>query len=320
LSVIKDEKVYKILILTPQTNTDVENIVKTMVKNGRNDMVAVLIGGKRFDEARETLAKNGIPVFQFPERAVKALGTLVNFTGNGRSKKENYIKGFGKVAEKLVSKGSLDEAEIAKLLNAYHVPVAESYLTLSANEAIKITETVKYPVALKIVSPDIFHKTETGGVKLDIKNDTELRSAYQEILKSVKKQVPKAEIRGISLSRMEIPKFEIALGAKRDPIFGPIVMFGMGGIYIEVFRDFCFGLAPVSVEKAKEMIESVKLYPLLAGVRSQKAVDIDGIAKALSGLSALLVDFDRIKEIDINPLKANPGEKILALDAKIIFE
>jgi acyl-CoA synthetase (NDP forming) len=214
----------------------------------------------------------------------------------------------------------LSDAEIAKLLSAYRIPMADSKLTTNANEAVKTASEIGYPVVLKVTSPDILHKTEAGVIKLGVGNEEELRCSYQEVLKNAKKHYPKAQILGITIYKMVRSGLEMAIGAKRDPIFGPFVMFSLGGIYIEILKDFQIRLAPVSTEEALEMIKSIKSFALLAGYRGGEKFDIESVSKAISGLSKLMIDFPQISEVDINPIRLDKKSKgILALDAKVIF-
>lgn len=315
---------YKVIVLTPQVNTDIENIAKLIVEKKDKRTLVVLIGGNKFIEAKKILAKAEVPVFDYPERAVKALETFAAFGGysNKEKSKETFVSGYSKVVHKVLKhKVELNDADIAKILTAYHIPMADSFLTTNANEAISAAEKIGYPVVLKVTSPDILHKTEVGAIKLGIENEKSLRESYQEVLKNARKHFPKAKILGVTVYKMVRSKVEVALGAKRDPVFGPVIMFGLGGIYIELLKDYRLGIAPVSVERAEEMIRSIKSYELLNGYRKGELFDIQAIAKAISGLSALMEDFPQINELDINPLRVGTrGEGVLALDAKIILQ
>jgi acetyltransferase len=319
-----DSDVSKLILLTPQSMTDIDKIAEEITRNKDNRTVVVLIGGERFREAAKLLAKNRIPVFLYPERAVLALEKVAAYLEfkNKNDKKASYVKGFKKVADKVFSENeSLDDTAMAKILSAYNIAMAESKITTNANEAIKVAERIGYPVVLKVTSPDILHKTEIGAIKLAIENEESLRSSYQEVLKNAKKHFPKAKILGVSVYKMVRSQVEVAIGAKRDPIFGPVIMFGLGGIYIELLKDIQLKLAPVSIQEAHEMIKGIKGYGMLSGYRNGEKFDVEAITKAISGLSRLMLDFPEIKEIDLNPIKVNgQGKGILALDAKMISE
>lgn len=316
-------KVLKLVIITPQVNTDINEIARKIVLYKDGLTVAVFAGGGKFDEARTILAKAQIPVFTFPERAVKALDVFVGYQNFKKEKpaKENFIKGYKRVAQKILeSKSEFNDYEVSKILTAYNIPMAESFLTHNASEAVEAAEKVGYPVVLKITSPDILHKTEYGAIKLGIENEASLRESYQEVLKNARKNFPKANILGVTVYKMVRSKVEVALGAKRDETFGPVIMFGLGGIYIELLKDYSLGLAPVSLEKARTMIQSIRSYELLNGYRKGEHFDVEAIAQAISGLSQLMLDFPEINEIDINPLRVGlRHEGVMALDAKIIL-
>jgi acetyl coenzyme A synthetase (ADP forming)-like protein len=314
----------KLIVLTPQSNTDSVRIAEVVAKHSKKDTVVVLIGGPKFDEARATLAKNKIPTFLYPERAVFALDKLAFYSAftNKKTIKETWPRTESKVAAKVLIKGGpYNDTDIAKILMAYDIPMAGSKLTTNANEAIKAANEIGYPVVLKVTSPDILHKTEAGAVKLGIEDNDDLRKSYQEVLRNARKNHPKAQILGVTVYRMVRSNIEVAIGAKRDPLFGPVIMFGLGGIYIEIFKDFRLGLAPVSIERATEIIHGIKTFEMLNGYRNGEHFDIEALATAISGLSLLMTDFPGISEVDVNPIRVNTDHKgILALDAKIIFE
>lgn len=320
----KNDADLKLIILTPQSSTDSAKIAEVIAKHSDGDVVVVLIGGPKFDEAKEILAKHKITTFLYPERAVAALDKLAFFGSYFKQKptKETFPKVEPKIVEKVLAKGEpYDDADFAKIFMAYGIPMAGSKLTTNANDAIKAANEIGYPVVLKVTSPDILHKTEAGAVKLGIENNEDLRSSFQEVLRNAKKHHPKAKILGVTVYRMVRSNVEIAMGAKRDPLFGPVIMFGLGGIYIEILKDFRLGLAPIGLAKATEMIHGIKSFEMLNGYRNGERFDIEALATAISGLSLLMMDFSQISEIDLNPIRVNTDHHgMLALDAKIIFE
>jgi len=320
----KNDSDLKLIILTPQSSTDAEKIAQVIVKNSRKDTAVVLIGGPRFEEAERILSEHKICTFLYPERAVVALDKLVFYANHyyKKPKIETHTKVRKDIASRVLKTYKLlDDADIAKVFMAYGIPMANSKLTTNATEAVRAAEKIGYPIVLKVTSPDILHKTEVGAVKTGIENEADLRKSYQEVLKNAKKHHPKAKILGVTVYHMVRSTVEVAIGAKRDPVFGPIIMFGLGGVYIELFKDFKLGLAPVSVERAKEMIEGIRFAPILHGYRNGEKFDTYALAIAISGLSQLMLDFPHIKEVDINPIRINAEHKgILALDAKLIFD
>jgi len=186
-------------------------------------------------------------------------------------------------------------------------------------EAVKFAEKIGYPVVLKIVSPDILHKSDVGGVIVNLKDAKEVRNAYKQILQNVKKHKAKAKITGILVQEMAPPSTEVIVGAIKDSQFGPSIMFGLGGIFVEVLKDVTFRVAPITEDEAREMITEVKAYPLLKGYRNQPPVDIDAIVKILLNTSKLVMEHQEIKELDLNPIMVyEKGAK--TVDARIILE
>jgi acetyltransferase len=320
----KDDSPLKLIILTPQSNTDSNNIAKIIVENSNKNVVVVMIGGGKFEEAEALLRKHRIPVFLYPERAVYALDKLCFYSEfiHKKRRKETYDKTDKKLADRILKTYKmLDDADLAKVLMAYNIPMANSKLTTNARAAAEFASQVGYPVVLKITSPDILHKTEIGAVKLGVENEASLLTSYQEVLRNAKKHHPKATILGVTVYKMVRSTVEVAIGAKRDPLFGPVIMFGLGGIYIEVFKDFKLRLAPVSNEEAMDMIKGIRSHEMLDGYRNGAKFDFEALAKAISGLSMLMNDFPQIMEIDINPIRVNTDHHgIIALDCKMIFK
>jgi acetyltransferase len=314
----------KLVILTPQSRTDIDKIAHLAVKEKDQRTIVVLIGGEKFEQASAIFGKNDIPVFLYPERAIRGLEKLVFYHNYRKGEKphEKPVQGLRKAADRaLTDKDNLTDNDIAKLLAAYRIPIADSRFTTNANEAVEAAEKIGYPVVLKVASADIIHKTEVGAVKVGIENEEVLRSSYQEILRNARKNKPKAKISGVTVYRMVRSSVELAIGAKRDPVFGPFVLFGLGGIYIEVFRDFQIRLAPVGKETAKEMIKEIKGYNLFNGYRNGEKHDLEKLAEAISGLSQLMIDYPQISEVDVNPIRfVTGGKNILGLDAKIILD
>jgi acyl-CoA synthetase (NDP forming) len=204
------------------------------------------------------------------------------------------------------------------VLRSYGIPTVKTFLAKNKEDLRNFTKKTKFPVVLKIFSPDIIHKTETGGIKINLKNLEETEKAYDEILKNVKLKVPQVNILGITISPMITEGKEIILGMKRDLIYGPVIMFGLGGIYVEILKDVSFRVAPISREDAYEMISEIKSSPLLLGARGEKPSDIDAIADLILKLSQLSLDYPEISEIDLNPVKVfEKGRGCLCLDARM---
>lgn len=211
------------------------------------------------------------------------------------------------------------ETEAKTICMEYGIPVTKFKLVKSEQEAIKFANEIGYPVVLKIASPDIVHKFDVGGVRLNLKNQTEVKDAYNEILANVRRHKHDAKIIGIVVQEMAPPSTEIIVGATKDPQFGPALMFGLGGIFVEVLRDVAFRIAPITEEDAREMITEVKAYPILKGYRGQPPADIEAIVKILLNTSKLVMEHQEIKELDLNPIMVyEKGAK--TVDARIILK
>ncbi|MCZ7358411.1 MAG: acetate--CoA ligase family protein [Candidatus Methanoperedens sp.] len=211
----------------------------------------------------------------------------------------------------------LTENDAKKLLAKYGIPVTEGSIARSPEEALKIAARIGAPVAMKISSPDIPHKTDVGGVELNVKAE-EVKAAYSGILERVRKTVPDANIEGILVQQMAPPGHEIIVGLKKDAQFGHALMFGLGGIFVEVYRDVSFRVVPIGKKEAFAMISEIKGYPILKGIRGKKPADIDSIARVLISVSAL-AEKERIIELDINPLMVDENGAV-AVDARAMIE
>jgi acetyl-CoA synthetase (ADP-forming) len=211
------------------------------------------------------------------------------------------------------------EPEAKMVCVEYGIPVTRFKVALTQDEAGKFAEQIGYPVALKIVSPDVLHKWDVGGVMLNLKTALEVKGAYKKILENVKRHKPDAKTAGIIVQEMAAPSTEVIVGSTKDPQFGPALMFGLGGIFVEVLKDVTFRIAPITDADAREMITEVKGYPILKGYRGQPPADIDAIAKILTSTSKLVMDHEEIKELDLNPVIVyEKGAK--TVDARIILE
>jgi acyl-CoA synthetase (NDP forming) len=192
--------------------------------------------------------------------------------------------------------------------------------SINEDECVRLSEEIGYPVVLKIISPDIVHKVDVGGVELNLKNSQEVRSAFNRIIHNVRNDNSQARLIGIHIEEFIKTGKEVIIGMKRDPQFGPLIMFGSGGIYVEVFKDVSFRLAPIKELGARHMIESTKANKLLQGTRGEKPSDIDSIVECLERVSQLVIDFPEIQELDINPLLVfEQGKGYRAVDARLVI-
>ncbi|MCR8433142.1 MAG: acetate--CoA ligase family protein [Candidatus Korarchaeota archaeon] len=215
---------------------------------------------------------------------------------------------------------ALTELEAKAFLEKYGIPFPKRDLAQNENEAIKISQKIGYPVVLKVVSPDIIHKTDVGGVKIGINSDDELREAFRDIMETVKRKKPDARIDGILVEEMIKGGYEVIIGGIQDPTFGPVVMFGgLGGIYVELFKDVTFRLAPIDDVEAEEMIKETKGYQLLKGFRGGEHANIELLKRLLVKTSQILVEHPEIVELDLNPIRIFK-DRAVVLDAKILVK
>jgi acyl-CoA synthetase (NDP forming) len=211
------------------------------------------------------------------------------------------------------------EPEAKSFCTEYDIPVTKFKLAKNEAEAVRFSEQIGYPIVLKIVSPDIIHKSDVGGVMVDLKTAKDVREAYKQILGNVKKHKADAKIIGLLVQEMAPSSTEVIVGAIKDPQFGPTVMFGLGGIFVEVLKDVTFRVAPITEEEACEMITEVRAYPLLKGYRNSPPADVGAIAEILLNTSRLVMEHQEIKELDLNPIIVyKKGAK--TVDARIILE
>lgn len=214
---------------------------------------------------------------------------------------------------------ALLETEAKAICTEYAIPVTTFKLAKKPEEAVAFARQIGFPIVLKIVSPDIIHKSDAGGVMVNLKTPAEVRSAYRKILENVKKYNPAAKVAGVLIQEMAPQSTEVIVGAIKDPQFGQTLMFGLGGIFVELLKDVTFRIAPLTRADAYEMVTKVKAYPLLKGYRNTSPADLDAITDALLNTSKLVMDYPGIKELDLNPIMAyEKGAK--TVDARIILE
>lgn len=213
----------------------------------------------------------------------------------------------------------LTEFESKKFLKQAGLPVVETRLARTQKEAVLFSQKMGFPVALKIASPDIVHKSDSGGVRLSLKNGSEVRAAFREIMGGVQEKNPSASIQGVSVQKMAKPGTEVIVGTSKDPQFGPVIMFGLGGIFVEVLKDVSFRMIPLNRKDAREMIEDIKGYPVLQGYRGKDSADIQALMEIILKISRVMEENPEIKELELNPIMAYK-KGALAVDARIILE
>lgn len=328
--VLSNENVSAVVTMcTPSATLDYNDLARTIIKTSKEygkTMLASLMGLAEGIENKKILSDGGIPHFMYAEPAIRTLEAMFRYSkwierDDPKPKEFEVNKTKVKTVFERVKKDnrtSLLEEEGYEVLKAYGFSTPKNYLATNEEEAIKSSEDIGYPVVMKIVSPDIIHKSDSGGVKIGIRNQEQARKAFNDILNNVKNYKSDATINGVLVQEMVETAKETILGAKRDPLFGPLIMFGLGGIYVEILKDVIFRLAPINIEDAKEMIKSIKTIKLLKGVRGENPSDIEGIIESLQRLSQLITDFPEIEEFDMNPLLVlEKGKGVRAVDVRI---
>lgn len=321
-----------IVILTPQAMTDVletAEIVPRVAKDVDKPILCAFMGIVDVSAGVSHLQKHGIPVYNFPEEAVRAMAAMVKF-GTLLSLPSRLVRRVAAdrdTAAQIISKALagrdnyvMGEHEANQILQRYGFPTLPSRLVGNKFELAEAVEELGYPLAMKIISPQIIHKVDAGGVVLRIKSREEAEKAFDQIMAGAKKFNPQAEIKGILVEKMARRGVEVILGATRDPKFGPICMFGLGGTFVEVLKDVTFRLAPMWEVSADIMIQSIKAYKVLQGTRGMPPSDVAAIKDCLLRLSQLVSDHPEISELDINPLIVFPeGDGCVVADSRILL-
>ncbi len=325
---IEDEKINGLLVILSRTATvDPDEVAKRMAKNvGKKPIAACFLGYESVKKARNILIKNKIPSFDYPEEAIAVFEKSWLYD---LWRKRPIIEckppkvDFDKVWQTLnlirqEGRSHLYDYEVREILKAYGFQFPKALMARTSEEALLAAKVIGFPVVLKIVSPGIQHKTDVGGVKLNIRNEEELIKAFQEITIGVRQALPGVNILGVMVQEMVPKGKEVIVGFTRDPQFGPLVMFGLGGIYVEVIKDVSFRLAPICPDEALEMIHEIKAYPILKGIRGEPEVDLEALVSCIVSLAQLAVDFPELSEGEVNPLLVRPkGQGAVAVDARL---
>ncbi len=305
--------------------------VVQVARQRKKPILAVWMGERDVADARDILEHGKVPHYRYPESAVDVFVKMFQYSQNLDSLYETPpetphafvpdIKKAGKIIEQALKnkQTSLSESTSKALMACYDIPITKNKITTKAADAVAFANEIGYPVVLKIESPDIGHKSDVVGVRLNLENDDQVKAAFADILSNVEKYQPDAQVEGILVEKMIDKPFELFIGAKKDPIFGPVIAFGQGGIAVEVFRDTQLGLPPLNMALAQQVIAETRIYPLLEGYRGQQGVDLEDLAFTLCKFSYLLMDFPEVAEIDINPLMAGEDGNII-VDAHIVLD
>ncbi|MHB1307719.1 MAG: acetate--CoA ligase alpha subunit [Limisphaerales bacterium] len=317
-----------IVVATPQNMTRPLELAEKLAatNRGKKPLLTVFMGGEEVAAAKVRLMELGIPNYPAPNRAVAALRAMVDYAAWRRrparmvSRIPVNRRRVDRVLQWHLRAGMprVAEVEAKEILRAYDFNILGGALATTADEAVEIAGRIGYPVVLKITSPDIVHKSDFGGVRINLANAEQVRDAYDLMMLRVQRRAPGAHIRGAFVEKMGARGREVILGMTRDPQFGPLLMFGLGGIFVEVMKDVTFHLAPVTHEEAMQMLMGTRSYALLKGARGQAPVDLNAIASALQRISQLATDYPEVLELDINPfIVGEVGTEAYAADARM---
>jgi len=329
--ILRDENVDSIVvILTPQAPTEIEETARIIGEMSRSYpdklIYACFMGRADVASGVDILTQNRIPNYYYPERAmatISAVHSYIDYKSRPPQsykiydvKKKTVREIFDEAYEQ--NRRYLPDIQSFQVAAAYGISIARSVLAHDVDEAIEIAKHLGFPLVMKIASPDILHKSDVGGIAVGVRNDQEVEDYFYRIMDNVTRFMPQARIWGISLQEMIQGAREIIIGVNRDPQFGHLILFGLGGIYVEILKDVSFRIAPVSEQQAQKMITEIHAYPLLKGIRGQPSADIDAIAETILRISQLVTDFPEIIEMDINPFMAlNRGEGGVVADIRI---
>jgi acetyl coenzyme A synthetase (ADP forming)-like protein len=329
---LKDESVDGVIVmLAPQVMTQVEETAEAVgriVACYDKPVLGCFMGQARVGAGIKVLNQHKVPNYPFPERAVGALKAMLDYR-HWLERPPLEIEEFDVDREKVKDivgqvradgRQTIGDAEAREIMKAYGIRIPASELATSADEAVELAEAIGYPVVMKIASPDILHKTDIGGVKLGITNATDVRDAFDLLIYRATRYMPDAEIWGCLVQEMVRGGKEVIVGMNNDPQFGPLMMFGLGGIYVEALKDVTFRIAPFSRQEAEEMVAEIRAYSLLKGVRGEKPSDIEAIVDTLLRLSQLVTDFPEVMELDVNPLMVfEAGRGAVGVDMRLVL-
>lgn len=329
-NLLRDPNVEAVLgVLTPQAMTRPKETAEKLAfaaAQSRKPVLACFMGGNAMTEASEVLNEYRVPNYAYPERAVQSLAKMAEYREWCEQPADlpPHIEADREATRAVFDlaraegRVNLGEMEAREVLQAYGLIVPQSKIAENAEQAGQFAQEIGFPVVMKIVSPDIVHKSDIGGVRVGVRSRQEAMDAFELMMLRVRRFAPEAMIRGVFVQEMIQDGREVIIGSTRDPQFGPLVMFGLGGIYVEVLKDVSFRVAPFGERHARQMIEEIRAAALLRGVRGERPSDIDAIVKYLLTVSQMVTDFPEIVEMDINPLKVREsGAGAVAVDARI---
>jgi acetate---CoA ligase (ADP-forming) len=330
--VLSDENVDAVIsILTPQVITQIPETAEKIVhvsRTNKKPVLACFMGGKRINYGANVLIKNGVPNYPFPERAISSIRSMLNYkiwVDKNKGKIINFDADKKTVRQiiagiKKSGRNTAGDIEGRRILSAYGIKTVESVFAKDVSECKKFFERTGGSVVMKLVSPDILHKTEAGGVKVGLATPDEVEKGFKEIMESAKRYKKDAVIEGVQIQPLISGGTEVIVGVNKDPQFGHLIMFGLGGIYVELLKDVSFRVIPATDVDAEEMVEEIKTIKMLKGFRNIPERDLAAIKDVLLRISQMCCDFPEIEEMDINPLMVfEKGKGTVAVDARFSF-
>jgi acetyl coenzyme A synthetase (ADP forming)-like protein len=330
--VAKDPNVGGMLvILTPQVMTRVSEtarVVGEIAAGSAKPVFACFMGSDAVQPGIQLLNRFGVPNYVVPERAVAAMAAMSQHR-RWRERPPLELERFALDEERIRAvlaqvrasdRVTIGDSEAREILEACGIPTPRTFLARTPDEAAHFADEIGFPVVLKIASPDILHKTDVGGVKLNVTTPNDVRDAFELMVYRAGRYMPDAEVWGCIVQEMVLDGKEVIVGMNRDPHFGPLMMFGLGGIYVEALRDVAFRIAPLERREAREMLGEIRAHNLLRGVRGERRSDLEAVAETLLRLSQLVVDFEEIVEFDINPLTVfDEGRGVMGIDMRLVL-
>ena len=320
-----------VIILSPQANTQIEEtakIISNFSYTSPKTVIASFMGEERAATAFSIFKRGRVANISFPDRAIRAMAVMANHSlWKKQEKPEEYYKDIEEDNIKTLLKTKAEESKIKlvdfesrELLDMCRIPTLPTVLTHTADEAVSVAEQMGFPVVMKVYSPEILHKTDVGGVRVGLRTSEEVARSFDAIMVSVRRFLPQVTILGITLQKMVEGGKEVIVGFSRDPQFGPLVMFGLGGVYVEVLKDVNFALTPLSIKEIRELVTGIKSFPLLSGVRGEKEKDLEALYEVIATVGTLGEKFQEIVEMEINPLMVmDKGKGVWAVDGRLIL-
>jgi len=320
-----------VIILSPQANTQIEEtakIISNFSYTSPKTVIASFMGEERAATAFSIFKRGRVANISFPDRAIRAMAVMANHSlWKKQEKPEEYYKDIEEDNIKTLLKTKAEESKIKlvdfesrELLDMCRIPTLPTVLTHTADEAVSVAEQMGFPVVMKVYSPEILHKTDVGGVRVGLRTSEEVARSFDAIMVSVRRFLPQVTILGITVQKMVEGGKEVIVGFSRDPQFGPLVMFGLGGVYVEVLKDVNFALTPLSIKEIRELVTGIKSFPLLSGVRGEKEKDLEALYEVIATVGTLGEKFQEIVEMEINPLMVmDKGKGVWAVDGRLIL-